>query len=376
MVATIEIRTVHPDSENRRIADIFTTVRLHPIESGKCRRSIVFEVGLTQTLGSLRERARMWLHQTQEEVHLVVVIKLLEVPPAQYVTRSGETISRSHARTKQFEWPARQYLFGGRTLEQEISLRSASHNDVADRETTVQQILCDIKVAIAEYLLQADNQGTLIPPLIEPIDATMYEYRRKGSDRVSPELNLLKGRQRVDGIAGNQQKPQAWEPGSTLELGSELQSGEEEEAEGELGSKEEDDPFSEGGDETELDLVSSVEFMHNGSLTPNLPGNSKDLTFRIAEVYGPLPIWTREIRCEHCNWMIPSDLIQTIPPSIREHAPRKIRFPLIDFVECIQRNLPKLRRARAIARADKIVDVAYLRWYEVVQAQETLGQSQ
>ena len=40
-------------------------------------------------MGSLRSKARMWLHETQGEVRLVVFIKLLEVPPAKYVVAGG-----------------------------------------------------------------------------------------------------------------------------------------------------------------------------------------------------------------------------------------------------------------------------------------------
>ncbi|RPB23421.1 hypothetical protein L211DRAFT_838559 [Terfezia boudieri ATCC MYA-4762] len=141
-----EVRTTNRFSHSKRIPDIMTKARLHPVEDFKFRRSIIFEVGLTQTLHALRDRARIWLHETQEEVHLVVLIKLLEVPPAKYTTMEGETISRSRARKNQFEWQTSKLLFEGRTLEQEIHHKMSSCNP--DNQTSIQQILFDIKNSI------------------------------------------------------------------------------------------------------------------------------------------------------------------------------------------------------------------------------------
>ncbi|KAF8423931.1 hypothetical protein EV426DRAFT_601782 [Tirmania nivea] len=350
----------------------------------------------------------MWLYHTNEEVHLVVLIKLLEVPPARYITMAGETISRSRARKTQFEWPTSQLLFEGRTLEQEFHLRS-SRNDVADRETSIEQILFDIRAATREYLLQADREGTLIPPLVEPIDATIYVYRRKEDNGdVSPVHNPLEKADTGDGIAGNQRgvvqgsladgalekdaTGQGWREnsaganwedqalaeeneeserlgsGSRLEGGLELQS--------EEGSEQEDDAISKDGDETGLDLVWSVPFMHNGSFCSNHTDDSQYLSFTIAELYGPLPIPTCGTQLELCTTIIPPALLQTMPPSLHAHALKNITFPLTDFVEQIQESRSELARDRAFARADKIVDTAYSRWYDAVQAEETQAQMQ
>jgi len=108
----------------------------------------------------------MWLYQMQDEVYLVVLIKLLEVPPTKYVTMARKTISRSRACKSKFDWP--KLLFEGRTLEQEIQFRRANCIDITDTETL------DIKIAIAKHLLQTEDEGTLIPPLVEPLDAIIY----------------------------------------------------------------------------------------------------------------------------------------------------------------------------------------------------------
>ena len=144
---------------------ICTKALLHPLI--KYRRSTTFEVGLTQTLGSLRERGIMWPHQTPEEVHLVVLIKLLEVLSARYVTGTGESISCSHVRNSKFLWPTSKPLPQRRTLEQEFYLRSIR----ADREAAMQQILCDIKAATKEYLHK--RRTYTYSAFVEPIDATI-----------------------------------------------------------------------------------------------------------------------------------------------------------------------------------------------------------
>ena len=120
------------------------------------------------------------------------------------LTTAGKTLSRSPSRKNRFRWPTTQLLFGGRTLEQEIHLRSTSRNGIAGRETSIQQILFDIKAAIKEYVLQLDLEDTVIPSLVAQIDATIYVYRCKDGNRgVSPVLN---GAQPVDGIKWNQQE--------------------------------------------------------------------------------------------------------------------------------------------------------------------------
>ena len=370
----IEITTTSQHSHSQRVPDVCTKALLHPPDN--YRRSIIFEVGLTQTLVSLRERARMWLYQTEEEVHLVVLIKLLEVPPTKYVTTAGEAISRSRARKNKFAWPTSELLFEGRTLEQEIQIRSTS----TDRELTMHQILFNIKTTIKEYLLQEESKGTLIPPLVEPIDATIYVYRRKDGNRdVSPALNPLKGAEPADETAWNQQGVVHEELAHRGDTGQEKDVADQdwgEEADAELESGQEAEATPKDGDEIGLDLVWSVQFMQNGSLTPNLPPDSQQLTFTIAELYGPLPIPTCGTQLELSTSIIPPALLQTMPPPLHAHALKKITFPLAIFAERIQAHRLELLRCRASARANKIVDVAYTQWYDSVQAEEERAQAQ
>ncbi|RPB24388.1 hypothetical protein L211DRAFT_837800 [Terfezia boudieri ATCC MYA-4762] len=403
-----EVRTTNRFTHSKRIPDIMTKARLHPLQDFKFRRSIIFEVGLTQTLHALRDRARIWLHETEEEVHLVVLIKLLEVPPAKYTTMAGETISRSRARKNQFEWQTSKLLFEGRTLEQEIHQRISGCNP--ESQTSPQQILFDIKNSIREYLLQMDRENMLFPPLVEPIDSTIYVYRRtEYNAEVSSVLNPLEEVGSVEGeldtwrdtggtgdaapqrvVEGQElegvenlgadwqeqtlaeedateKEPRGWGFASTLESGSESQL--EEEIDGETESEQSSDAISEEGDERGLDLVWSVQFMHNGSFSPNLPPESQSLTFTIAELYGPLPL-------EHSAEIIPAALLRTMPPALHAHALENITFPLIDFAERIQESRCELALDRAFARADKIVDIAYTRWYEDMQAEETRALAQ
>lgn len=257
-----------------------------------------------------------------------------------------------------------------------------------------------------------DREDTLFPPLVEPIDSTIYVYRHAEYNAdVSPVLYPLEEAESVEGelanwgdtrgkgdaapqkvavgqdsggesqleekIDGETESEQAGDAISengdetgldlvTLESRSESQL--EEEIYGETDLEQTGDAISEDGDERGLDLVCCVQFMHNGSFSPNLPPESQHLTFTIAELYRPLPIPTCGNPLERSAEIIPSALLQTMPPSLHTHALENITFPLTEFAERIQESRYELALDRAFARADKIVDIAYTRWYEDLQA--------
>lgn len=146
-----EIQTTGDGSSSSRIPDLSIKVSLHPPEADVVFTGIVWEIGVSQTLASLKRRARMWLSNVgmKEDVriHLVVLVHVFEKEaPEEYLDENGEVImSRAKAARMKWDWP--NEWFGNRGLVEEVNRRGGMKKSVKE----------ELKRDIMRRLLEEDD---------------------------------------------------------------------------------------------------------------------------------------------------------------------------------------------------------------------------
>jgi len=169
-----EIETTEGSSSGgRRIPDLSIKVRLHPPEAGMVFTGVVWEIGVSQSLASLKQRARMWLSNAgmgeDVKIHLVVLVHVFEEEaPKEYLDENGGVImSRNKAKRMKWDWP--NEWFGKRGMVEEVNRRGGMKKSVKE----------ELKREIRLRLLEEDESGRLMPLLMEPLGAELIVYRRR-----------------------------------------------------------------------------------------------------------------------------------------------------------------------------------------------------
>ncbi|KAF8417549.1 hypothetical protein EV426DRAFT_622394 [Tirmania nivea] len=401
----------------KRIPDLVTKVRLYPPMPVKYHYGIVFEIGFSQTLTSLRKRASMWLWDLDEEsgVHMVILIKVTEIPQ-EYVNEEGKRVSHAKSQKRKFDWPAR--IFANSSFEAEFARRGVASfgTEVGMAEpVNVERVLLELKSEIRDRFIQEDRRGRLVPALLEPIDAELYVYRRmvvqEGDERKEDEGNEDKGDERNEedernaseinlqrcdledsiGMRRNRDvqdysdveestpdsddselepvpspcsRPQKCQSifGSDINSSTPSLSDECVEGEDKDGKEEAIESMGEDQDITDaylrLHLDFSAPILKSSTPTPT----PRDLTLLIANLYGPLaiPIPTSPI-------IISPQLLDRIPPPLRPYAFNEITFEISDMAELLAEQLEQMKTIRATDRAAKVVDREYAKWRKRVE---------
>jgi len=415
-----EIETVSQRSgaRGKRIPDLCIQVRLHPEDPEIYLSGVVWEVGFSQSLSSLKRRARMWLSgeaagdRLELEVHLVVLIHVFEGEgPEVYYDEDGEVVmTRGKARQKMWDWPSR--WFGGRGVGEEVERRGVA--DQSLREELTQEI--------TDKLVQEDDKGNgkLMPLLLEKLGATLIAYERKHildcgvlPAGAEPSNDDEKGRNR----SGTGSRPDGGS-GSSLQSagdGHELSifNNRPESSDSSANSDSEfysdntidDNPnhnSTDGNTTDEADKTGDENVPDENVSPDNTPhdttdddptdndttdndttdddtidDDTADATAGIRQVYtrpllhNNLPIHDHptppfELRVAelygplpHNSTTLPQDILDIMPPMMRPHAHEKINFPLDKLVGSILRQHAQLRQRRAQARAEGIVKKAW-----------------
>ncbi|RPB23590.1 hypothetical protein L211DRAFT_868495 [Terfezia boudieri ATCC MYA-4762] len=364
----VEIETTGDDGSGSRIPDLSIKVRLHPPEADLVFTGIVWEIGVSQTLASLKRRARMWLSNVgiKEDVriHLVVLVHVFEEEaPEEYLDENGEVVmSRAKAARMKWDWP--NEWFGNRGLVEEVNRRGGMKKSVKE----------ELKRDIRLRLLEEDDSGRLIPLLMEPLGAELIVYRRRedvGQDQNSSEEHDSDSEQGSSGESSGEQGSSG-EQDSDREQDSVLEqdSDSSEQSLNHLAGVESNissdsrasfasssDSADEESDDSDAALgiyqINSIPLMHNDAPLRNL--SSAAFSIRIAELYGPL----------HAG----SHILNKIPPILRPHANEKIYFPLETLAETVLLDGKAMRSRRASDRARGIVDRA---WADALTEKERL----
>ncbi|KAF8439565.1 hypothetical protein BGX38DRAFT_1207454 [Terfezia claveryi] len=160
--------------------------------------TVATEVGFTETWQHLLEDAQLWLYGTYGNTMSVLLFVLHEGARVKHyiVGTSGSIISKSKATKHKWDWPFYQ--------PQENTSSASNNQDgiplkiaLADPSSALIRILnpknatpaiCNAAEALlADHYLSTNSSGSLIPPLVEPIDATVYLFRRRLEPEVEPE---------------------------------------------------------------------------------------------------------------------------------------------------------------------------------------------
>ncbi|KAF8419765.1 hypothetical protein EV426DRAFT_644766 [Tirmania nivea] len=383
-----EIETTENDTgvNGRRIPDLSIKVCLHPLETERVFTGVIWEIGFSQTLASLKRRARMWLSNTgigeDVKVHLVVLVHVFEEEARkEYLDDNGEVImSRDKAKKMKWDWPIE--WFGGRGIVQEVKRRARMKTPVKDE--LKREIREDLKREIRNGLLGEDGAGRLMPCLMESLGAKLLVYQRRDvagqavgttPDHRSNEDNEKYGRSEDD--LGTEQDSQ--DTGSTEHSPEDLVQVEASRisstvpdfdssfarqprsAKGQTHDvyDADDDDNDDNDDNAYLGIeeILNLPLVHKNVALPNL--SSRPFSILIAELYGSLP--------SDCS--IKPKLLNKIPPLLRPHANKKICFPLDRLAAMVLRDNKEMRKRRAGDRARGIVDRA---WAEVVADEERL----
>jgi len=296
----------------------------------------VIEVGFSQGLDSLRRKATE-LFQDIPELHMCILIDITE-QAQEYTDCFGEKISKSKAKKLRNEWA--EWLTrdsedgddgdagGTLTLEEEIVLRMGGR--MMETQSQGELVLTRIKEDLTKRLLEQDEEGGLVPSLVEPMDATIYVYAR--------------GNSKADAHGQS-------------EAGAHL-----------LTSNVADGGVTEHLDSTDttdlpISLIFSATFLESSE--PISPSPT-DLTFTLAELYGPLPRPTPSLihGASPPLSSIPSSLLSLIPPTMRPHAHETITIQLGVLATLITMSGLQLREDRAVSRAGAIVERDWAKVWE------------
>ena len=116
----------------------------------------------------------------------------------------GTIISKSEARKHKWDWPF--YLLQDINSSGTDDGESSDSNDqesfppkvaladplsalirILDPQNATPEICSKAQDLLTDYYLSADSSGSLVPPLVEPVQATVYLFRRRMDSEVEPE---------------------------------------------------------------------------------------------------------------------------------------------------------------------------------------------
>lgn len=326
--------------------------------------SIIIEVGFTQTLQSLRSRARMWLENKDNGTHLVVLIDITETPQAY----AGVSKSKAHTSKVKFAWPAE--WFGGRGAWEEVQERGG--------HVPLKVVRAQLEAELKERLMVEDKGGRLVPALLEPLEAAVYVYRRKPD---AGTVGKEEPGQSAGGAARQTDVKQESEPEEREDYKEDYDEDDEEESseEEEQISNSSAEPSNSNASSTTpptdddasssssssddatasfLELIYTHPLLCNSQPVPNL--TTQRLQFSIAELYGPLPIPTQCLVNLNSPSPIeppeiPAEVLALIPPATRPAAAHRIVFELQDIAEELLEDKSRMKARRAEDRAREIV---------------------
>ncbi|RPB19921.1 hypothetical protein L211DRAFT_580551 [Terfezia boudieri ATCC MYA-4762] len=389
----------------RRIPDFCIKVRIHPQSPQKYFTGVVWEVGFSQSLASLKRRARMWLggsggtggnagevgDKLGLKVHSVILVHISEGEgPAVYYNDDGQKVmTRGKARETKWDWPSR--WFGGRGVVEEVEWRGGVGQAAITgkgAEELREELIQEIKEGLVAE--DGDGNGKLIPLLMEPLGATLIVYGRNEVIEVPNTAGGLhsKDEQVSDNDDENKGQDASDDSGADSGSGSSSQSVEEVNQLFTPGDRPKStdtsadtdsnlysdnttsDNLTDGNttDDDTADATAGIQqvytrpLLHNNLPLHDHPTPPFELT--VAELYAPLP---------RNSTSIPEHILDTMPPLMRPHAYQKIRFPLEELVDSILVDLEQMRERRARDRAEGIVKKA---WGEVEAEVERVRREQ
>lgn len=310
------------------LPDVFTEVEL---AGGGLRRCIMFEVGNTQSLQSLKQKAHTWLYYT-DDVHLVMVIDLQEIHQA-YQDKDGTVVAKSTAQDRACEWPRDWEVEeheegqrnghrrrGGEWFEDELRKRGG---DRAAISTFKVQVVKEM----AAWMLQEDQKNQLIPALVEPLDGHAYLYRR--APGVDPTSELL-------------QEPAPDDTQATSQA-----------------TEDSDEEFP------TLECIFNSKFLSQSTVVLDSP-NTVPLT--IGEMFGPLPI--PSCLCQE-EQPISASVLRDIPMHLQRHANETIILDMHEVGEYLIKDMRNIKPDLAEDRAAKVVEAAYRVFFTRADAEKT-----
>jgi len=362
--------------QSRRIPDLSVRVRLHPQKPIQTRRGVVVEVGFAQSFPSLLQRAELWLLDHRDQVHMVILVHIPEVIPKKYLLPQDKEIPAGKARKGMLKWQKK--WFDGRSFEEEVGWRW-----VGEEEGNEQEVVEELKKDMMDKLLEEDESGELLPPLLHPLNGKLYVFKRKQeaeeADIVSLHWSGAKGD--IDGAAAGKRKREK-EEGDIFgyDNSDEASENESDTAATKEGATTDSaqihlqntnpnpsndasaeilcDSTSVSSEEanspdrsSQLTCIYGTTFLHNTNYSPPTPPTAAPhaLTISISDLYGPLPT---------------SSTLSLIPLALRPHANEKINFDLEELANRIiaEDVLHEMRVRRAKERAAKIVDGEWQWW--------------
>lgn len=310
------------------LPDVFTEVEL---AGGGLRRCIMFEVGNTQSLQSLKQKAHTWLYYT-DDVHLVMVIDLQEIHQA-YKDKDGTVVAKSTAQDRACEWPrdweVEEHEEGksngyrrrpGEWFEDELRKRGG---DRAAISTFKVQVVKEL----AAWMLQEDRKNQLIPALVEPLDGHAYLYRR--APGVDPTSELL-------------QEPAPDETQATSQA-----------------TEDSDKEFP------TLECLFNSKFLSQSTVVLDSPNT---LSLTIGEMFGPLPI--PSCLCQE-EQPISASVLEDIPMHLQAYANETIILNMHEVGEYLIKDMRKIKPDLAKDRAAKVVEAAYRVFFTRAEGEKT-----
>ncbi|RPB25782.1 hypothetical protein L211DRAFT_56203 [Terfezia boudieri ATCC MYA-4762] len=327
---------------------------------------IIVEVGFSQSLASLYEKATGWF-QDLPDLHMCILVDITE-QAQEYVDSAGQKISKSKAKKVQNEWPdwLMRDASSTLTLKEEIVRRIGG--GMIKTKAEGEQVLVGIKEDLRKWLLEKDGQEVLIPALVEPMDATIYVYARAGNDeseQVDSDGQVGDG-QVGDGQVGDGQVGEGISPHAA---GSDARYPDGDDDNNNYSSFNSSSSITISSDSetdsTGLSLIFSAPFLASSKPIPPSSHVPTYLAFTIAELYGPLPQPTpSRINSNSESPLvstIPSGLLGVIPPTIRPHAHKMITITFDELAKLVLDSSAQLKKERAKLRAGKMVDREWLK---------------
>ncbi|KAF8428010.1 hypothetical protein BGX38DRAFT_1147036 [Terfezia claveryi] len=307
---------------------------------------------------------------------MVILVHIPEVIPTKYMLLQdygGVEISAGKARKEMFKW--QKAWFGGRNFEEEVIRRC-----IGEEEGKEQEVVSELKTDVMNKLLEESERGSLVPPLLHPLDGKIYVFKRKEEGQDVELISSQEASAKEGQNEETQGKRKREEEGDLSSNGSSedhevglynlaKESNKRVSKEGittdrsdipspianfnppsmSSSTQEEDE---EPDRSSQLMCIYDTSFLHNNLYTPGTPPMSATphaLTISITDLYGPYPT---------------PYTLSLIPLALRPHADQKITLDLEELAERIiaEEVLCEMKVRRAGERAAKIIDGEWVVW--------------
>lgn len=394
------------------VPDLTTAVRVDGED--EFRNCVVIEVGNTQPLRELRQKAQMWLYNTAR-VHLVVLVDLQEIPQA-YEDSEGWVIAKSTAKENAYNWPLDwEVEADGGVYQREQEWFEEELRKRMGVVGAIDALKDKVKEEMKAWMLRRDKEGKLIPALVEPIDAHVYLYRRAPGVSGVPVLQepaLKSSLEDGSDSTPNDDNDEDYNNAHHNHSNSDSNSSDNDEADKAADSNTDtvsddnevihvtpgnviesslinathnshiDTDNSEDNDlNATLDLIFDIKFMTHSIPLATIPPPTISLT--IAELFGPLP--TASYVNESSSSItaatnfaieIPPALLADIPVHLQPQAHKKITFDLNKVGRRLVEDMGRMRPQRALDRVENIVEGVYQVWWKRQSAERTKKEEQ